>query len=76
MRVVAGREVRIQARPGGVDVEPLDDETRPVVAHLLGAPFELEAFYGWAASDPVTRDRSWSGCAASARRCSPTRSRR
>jgi 3-methyladenine DNA glycosylase/8-oxoguanine DNA glycosylase len=52
-RAVAGREVRIQARPGGVDVEPLDEITRPVVARLLGAPFELEPFYTWAALDPV-----------------------
>jgi 3-methyladenine DNA glycosylase/8-oxoguanine DNA glycosylase len=51
VRAVAGREVRIQARPGGVDVEPLDDETRPVVEHLLGAPFDLQAFYGWASAD-------------------------
>ena len=29
--------------PGGVDVEPLDDVTRPVVEQLLGAPFELDA---------------------------------
>jgi DNA-3-methyladenine glycosylase II len=53
VRAVAGREVRIQARPGGVDVEPLDEVTRPVVEHLLGAPFDLTAFYAWAASDPV-----------------------
>jgi DNA-3-methyladenine glycosylase II len=52
-RAVGGREVRIQARPGGVDVEPLDDETRQVVAQLLGAPFELTSFYAWAASDTV-----------------------
>jgi DNA-3-methyladenine glycosylase II len=52
-RAVGGREVRITARPGGVDVEPLDDVTRPVVAHLLGAPFDLLAFYSWAESDPV-----------------------
>lgn len=52
-RAVAGREVRIVARPGGVDVEPLDDVTRPVIAHLLGAPFDLAAFYAWAAGDPV-----------------------
>ena len=52
-RAVDGREVRIVARPGGVDVEPLDDATRPVVAHLLGAPFELEPFYAWAADDPL-----------------------
>jgi DNA-3-methyladenine glycosylase II len=52
-RAVGGREVRIRARPGGVDVEPLDRETEPVVAHLLGAPFELEPFYEWAARDAV-----------------------
>jgi DNA-3-methyladenine glycosylase II len=52
-RAVAGREVRIVARPGGVDVEPLDDVTRPVVAQLLGAPFDLGPFYDFASSDPV-----------------------
>ncbi len=50
-RAVGGRDVLIQARPGGVDVEPLDDETRPVVEHLLGAPFDLPPFYAWAAQD-------------------------
>jgi DNA-3-methyladenine glycosylase II len=50
-RAVAGREVRIVARPGGVDVEPLDHETGPVVSQLLGAPFDLAAFYEWAARD-------------------------
>src|SRR5438876_1509883 len=52
-RVVAGREVRIEAAPGGVDVEPLDGETRPLVLKLLGAEFELEPFYAWAAADAV-----------------------
>jgi len=52
-RVVDGREVRIEAAPGGVDVDPLDDETRPIVLHLLGAPFDLTAFYAWAAPDAV-----------------------
>jgi DNA-3-methyladenine glycosylase II len=52
-RVVDRREVRIAARPGGVDVEPLDDVTRPMVLQLLGAPFDLPAFYAWAAEDPV-----------------------
>ena len=47
-RVVGEREVRISAAPGGVDVTPLDDETRPVVLKLLGAEFELEPFYRWA----------------------------
>ncbi len=52
-RAVGGREVRIAARPGGVDVEPLDDETRPVVLHLLGAPFDLPRFSAWAGEDPL-----------------------
>jgi 3-methyladenine DNA glycosylase/8-oxoguanine DNA glycosylase len=47
-RAVGGRDVTIAAAPGGVDVEPLDDETRPVVMKLLGAPFDLDGFYGWA----------------------------
>jgi 3-methyladenine DNA glycosylase/8-oxoguanine DNA glycosylase len=52
-RVVGGREVRIEAAPGGVDVEPLDAETEPVVRMLLGLPFDLDAFYAWAATDAV-----------------------
>jgi DNA-3-methyladenine glycosylase II len=49
-RVVDGREVRIEGAPSGVDVEPLDDVTRPVVLKLVGAEFDLEAFRP---SDPV-----------------------
>ena len=52
-RVVGGREVRIEAAPGGVDVEPLDAETEPVVRTMLGLVFELEPFYAWAAGDDV-----------------------
>jgi DNA-3-methyladenine glycosylase II len=52
-RVVGGREVRIEAAPGGVDVEPLDAETEPVVRTLLGLAFDLEPFYAFAASEPV-----------------------
>lgn len=52
-RVVDGREMRIEAAPGGADVEPLDEETEPVARKLLGTEFELEPFYGWAASDGV-----------------------
>jgi 3-methyladenine DNA glycosylase/8-oxoguanine DNA glycosylase len=52
-RAVGGREVRIVARTGGVDVEPLDDVTGPVVAQLLGAPFDLRSFYAHVAADPV-----------------------
>ena len=40
-RVVGRREVRITAGRGGVRVEPLDAETRPVVRKLLGAEFDL-----------------------------------
>src|SRR4051794_29404930 len=47
-RAVAGREVRIRPAAGGVEVEPLDDETRPVVLKVLGAAFELAPFYDWA----------------------------
>ena len=53
-RVVGGREVRIAPAPGGVDVDLLDDETRPVVETLLGLQFDLGGFYAWAADvDPV-----------------------
>ena len=52
-RVVGGREVRIEAAPGGVDVEPLDGEIGPVVAKLLGLEFDLDAFTAWAARQPV-----------------------
>ena len=52
-RVVGGRELRIEAAPGGVDAEPLDGETEPVVRSLMGLSFELEPFYAWAADDDV-----------------------
>src|SRR5690348_3241950 len=50
-RVVGGREVRIEAADGGVDVEPFDEGVR----ELLGFPFELEPFYAWARDDEVLR---------------------
>jgi DNA-3-methyladenine glycosylase II len=52
-RVVGRREVRITAARGGVRVEPLDAETRPVVRKLVGADFDLDLFYAWARRDPV-----------------------
>ena len=57
LRVVGGREVRIEPADGGVDVDPLDAETEPVVRKLLGLEFDLDAFYAWvaAASDPVLK---------------------
>jgi len=51
--VVGTREVRIAAASGGVDVEPLDDETAAAVQRLLGLPFDLDGFYAWAAGDEV-----------------------
>ena len=47
-RAIGGRDVAMQARPGGVDVEPHDAEIERVVLKLLGAEFDLPAFYAWA----------------------------
>ena len=55
-RVVGAREVRIEPARGGVRVEPLDDETRPVVGKLLGLEFDLAGFYEWAQGDPVLKE--------------------
>lgn len=52
-RVVGGREVRIEAVAGGVEVEPLDSATEPVVRAVLGLVFDLGPFYVWAAGDDV-----------------------
>ncbi len=55
-RVVRGREVRIEAAPGGVEVEPIDDAIEAEVRTLLGGPFDLGAFARWAKdADPVVR---------------------
>jgi DNA-3-methyladenine glycosylase II len=52
-RVVGGREVRIEAAAGGVEVEALDGAVEAELRVLLGAAFDLDAFYAWAADDPV-----------------------
>ena len=52
-RAVGGRDVRIVPTPRGVDVEPLDAETEPVVRAVLGLEFELAPFYAWAGEDDV-----------------------
>jgi DNA-3-methyladenine glycosylase II len=52
-RVVAGVEVRIEGADGGVRAEPLTPPARPVVRHLLGAPFDLVPFYEFARGDAV-----------------------
>jgi DNA-3-methyladenine glycosylase II len=53
LRVVDGREVRIAAADGGVDVEPLDAVVESVVRKLLGVDFDLDAFYAFATTEPV-----------------------
>src|SRR5262249_20017455 len=50
-RAVGGGELRIAPAEGGVDAEPLDAETEPVVRKLLGFDFDLGAFSAWAASE-------------------------
>jgi DNA-3-methyladenine glycosylase II len=52
-RVVDGRELRIEPSRGGVLVEPLGNGDEPVVLTLLGAQFDLAAFYEFARADPV-----------------------
>ena len=52
-RVIDGREVRITAARGGVDVDPLDAAIEPVARKLLGGELELDPFYVFAATEPV-----------------------
>ena len=52
-RAVGGRELRVAAADGGVDVDPLDAETEAVVRKLLGFEFDLVAFSAWAAGDEL-----------------------
>ena len=53
-RVFAGREVRIEAARGGVDVEPHDPRLEPDLLYFLGLPFDLVGFSRWAAeADPT-----------------------
>ena len=52
-RVVQGREVRIEPTAGGVRLEPGSSAIAEEVGHLLGLPFDLDAFGAWAAQDEV-----------------------
>jgi DNA-3-methyladenine glycosylase II len=52
-RAVGGREVRIAAAEGRVDVEPLDVDTEAVVRKVLGFEFDLVAFSTWAAGEEL-----------------------
>ena len=54
-RVVDGRELRIEAAPGGVSVEPLAPSDEPVVRRVLGGDFDLAGFAAFAESEPVLR---------------------
>ena len=54
-RVVGTREIRIESAPGGVDVEPLDEEVEPVARAVVGAEFDLAPFYEWTEGDEVLR---------------------
>ena len=52
-RVVGGRELRLEPAPGGVRVVGGDERAAAEVAFLLGAPFDLGAFWAWARAEPV-----------------------
>src|SRR5262245_52233458 len=52
-RVVGGREIRIEAAPGGVRVDPLDACVEAEVRKLLGLEFDLGSFAAFAAADDV-----------------------
>jgi DNA-3-methyladenine glycosylase II len=52
-RVVAGREVRVTAVPGGVEIVPWSEEAAVEVGRLLGLTFDLDSFRAHAETDPV-----------------------
>ncbi len=52
-RVIAGREVRVEAAPDGVRIAPGDADVVGTVSWLLGLPLDLDGFWEWGASDPV-----------------------
>jgi len=52
-RFLGGREVRLAAAEGGVDIDPLDEAIAAEARVLLGLVFDLEAFTRWAAAEPV-----------------------
>ena len=55
-RVFAGVEVRIEAAPRGVRIEPGSGELAPDVLRFLGAGFDLDAFGAFATGEPVLRE--------------------
>ena len=54
-RVVDGREVRIEAAPGGVSIDRGGGAAKREVGRLLGLSFDLDPFLAWADSGSRTR---------------------
>jgi DNA-3-methyladenine glycosylase II len=52
-RAFDGREARIEAAAGGVRIEPGDRALAEAVRRYLGGLFDLDAFYAFAAAEPV-----------------------
>jgi DNA-3-methyladenine glycosylase II len=52
-RVAGGREVRVTPAPGGVAIEPGNDDAAAEIGRLLGLPLDLEPFRAWAEGDAV-----------------------
>ena len=52
-RVVDGTEVRMEAAPGGIRIEPGPPEAVTEISRLVGLPFDLDPFRSWAEGDPV-----------------------
>jgi DNA-3-methyladenine glycosylase II len=55
-RVFGSVEVRIEAAPGGVRIEPGDAGSAADVLRFLGAGFDLDGFRAFAAGEPVLRE--------------------
>ena len=51
--MIGGTDVRIEPAPGGATIAPSTSLVLGTVGRLLGVGWELEAFYGFAAGDPV-----------------------
>ena len=52
-RVFDGRELRIEAATGGVEIRPGDETVVAQVQHFLGLPFDLHGFSAWASAEPT-----------------------
>jgi len=52
-RMITGRGVRIEAAPGGVEANPLDEAIAAETRTLLGLSFDLQGFSEWAQADRV-----------------------